>query len=50
VCGDGAGCWGRDEWRVMSDEFEEQADSSTAQADAFAGANAEERVGLLRSE
>ncbi len=27
-----------------------KAGSSTAQADAFAGANAEEKVGLLRSE
>ncbi len=59
VYGDGAGCWGSREWRVTSDEFEEEgrsdcdseeADSSTAQADAFAGANAEEGVGLLRSE
>jgi len=29
---------------------EVQRDSSAAQADAFAGANAEEKIGLLRSE
>ena len=29
---------------------EEKRDSSTTQADAFAGANAQKEVGLLRSE
>src|SRR5215472_6314459 len=36
-------------WRYTKSE-EAKRDSSTAQTDAFAGANAEEKVGLLRSE